>query len=1124
MAKTKLFVFIMLILSSLNYNSFGQSNSVLASGTWIKFAVGTSNIYKITYADLQTYGLDPASIDPATIRIFGNGSGMLPQANSAARPIDLNEITITVTGQNDGIFNTGDYILFYGSGPDVVEYDSMNKAFNYQNHLFSEQNYYFLNINQSVGKRVANQTIQAGGATHTAAYDVYVHERDLDNILHSGRQWFGELFDLNTSQSFSTGLSDIMSGSDIKLITAVMSKSLQEANFKIDLNGIQIGNQSIASNPGGTYGTKGTIAIDTIAVNKNLIDNNPLELTYTFQKESGVGYLDYFLLQAKTVLKYSGEPLSFYSGDLSDLAEITFSIDDCPPGLTLWDISDHKSVANIPFTQNGNIITFNTSNASSKFILFDPLGAQNSPEDNQQLTSQNLHASSPTDLLIVAPPLFQTQATTLANLRSSEGLVVKIVTPEQIYNEFSSGMPDISAIRDYAKYLFDNASLKFLLLFGKGTYDPRDILASQLNKIPIYESRNSLHPLATYGSDDYLGFLEDNEGEWLESAAGDHTMDIGVGRIPATNESEADNYVSKLINYQDNSAIGSWRKEIVFVAENGDMNIHQRDAERLATLVDTTYARFNTNKIYVDAYPIEVNPGSKRAPLTNEAIYEAINRGTLIINYTGHGNEAQWANTRIFDRNVIDSLENNQFLPLFVTATCEFGRHDDIGEKSGGEELIVKNVTGAIATITTARPVFASSNYQLNLAFYNQVFEQSNDEFQRLGDIFSGTKNNSLNGVLNRNFSLLGDPSIKLSYATQAITIDSLNGIVLTNSDTLKALEELAFKGYIRKANQLVDNSFNGKLEIIFLDRTSTKQTLGNLGGTPFNYTVRENILFSGKASVIDGEFSFTTVLPKDISYNPATAKVALYAQKNDSSKDASGANIDLLVGSSSVDPIIDNIPPEIILYIGDTTYIEGHVVNPSTLLIANLSDEYGINTSSSQVGHSITYTLDDNEPIVLNEFYSSNVDDFTEGWIYYDLPKLSQGSHTISFTAWDTSNNSKTVYTEFYVGEDGQYVISDLSNYPNPMRESTNFTFAHNLGGEDIDVTLEIISTSGQQIYQQTRSYISAPTVINDWHWDGRNTSGGKLSNGIYIYGIIIRSKYGNLAQKEYSRLFITN
>ena len=385
MAKTKTIIFILLVLSSLNYDSFSQSNSVLASGTWIKFSVSTNNIYKITYTDLQVYGLDPATIDPATIKIYGKGSGMLPQANSKTRPVDLNEIAITVVDQNDGTFNSTDYILFYGSGPDVVEFDSISKAFNYQNHLFTEQNYYFLNFNQSAGKRIADLSNPTGGATLTDAYEVYIHENDLNNILHSGRQWFGEIFDLATSQSFSTTLSEITSNSEIKLISSVMSSSLQDVNFKIDLNGVLIGNQPIASNPAGTYATKGTIAIDTFSVNKNIIDDNPLELTYTFQKEFGVGYLDYFIVQAKSKLRYSEEPLTFYLGDLADLANITFSIDDCPAGLTLWDISNHNSVANIPFTQNGNIITFNTSYASNKFILFDALSLQNSPENNQQL-------------------------------------------------------------------------------------------------------------------------------------------------------------------------------------------------------------------------------------------------------------------------------------------------------------------------------------------------------------------------------------------------------------------------------------------------------------------------------------------------------------------------------------------------------------------------------------------------------------------------------------------------------------------------------------------------------------------------------------------------------------------
>ena len=1124
MSKAKLLLVTLMLFNSIAHEAISQSNSVLANGTWIKLAIDNTGLYKLTYADFQSYGLDAGSIDPATIRLFGNGSGMLPQANSDIRPIDLNEISIVVVGQDDASFDPGDYVIFFGQGPDKLDFDSISNSFSYQNHLFSELNYYYLNVSQSLGKRITTSPTIAGGVLTSSAYNAYVHEVDLFNILHSGRQWFGEKFDLETSQSFSTGVTNIEASSTIKVISAVMSASQQNSSFKLSINGTDIGSLPIAANPQGTYATKGTVAKDTFMVSKGTVSDNPLELTYTFEKEFGIGYLDYFILQTKNVLQYTGAPLMFYTGDLTNSGNITFSVTDCPENMLLWDITNHNNVSQIDYSQSGTIITFNASIDNKKFLLFNPVSELVKPIDNEVIENQNLHGTQATDLLIITPPLFESYANNIAQLRESEGLSVKVVLPTQVYNEFSSGKPDISAIRDYAKYIYDNGGLKYLLMFGKGTYDPTDILESELNHLVIYESRNSLQPLATYGSDDYLGFLEDDEGEWAESRSGDHTMDIGVGRIPAITEAEANNYIDKLINYRQKGAIGAWRKEVTFVAENGDQNLHQRDAERLATLIDTTYAAFNTNKIYVDAFPIEVNPGTKRAPLVNEEIYNTIHNGSLIINYTGHGNENQWAKTRIFDKNVIDSLLNKSYLPLFVTATCEFGRHDDTSERSGGEDLIIKYNTGAIAIITTARPVFSSTNYQLSLAFYSEIFEQPNGKFQRLGDIFRKTKNNSLSGVLNRSFSLLGDPSLRLSFPDQSITIDSLNGSVISNQDTLSTLQELNFSGTVRLANQAIDNTFNGDLEITILDKTTTNQTLGNLGATPFKYSVRNNALYRGKASIKGGLFSFTTVLPRDISYNPASAKFTLYAQKNDSSLDASGANIDMLIGNSSTNPIVDSTAPLIQLYLGDTSYVEGRVVSPSSLLIAKISDDFGVNLSTNQVGHSISYSLDYTESVVLNDFYSSVKDNFKKGWLYYNLPLLSPGKHTLSLTAWDTSNNSSTASLVFNVSENGQIIISELSNYPNPMRESTNFTFAHNLSGEELEVTLQIINTSGQNIYQQTRSYIAAPSVIDDWYWDGRNTSGGKLNGGIYLYGIIIRSKTSNLTQTRYSRLFITN
>jgi hypothetical protein len=1122
-AKISLPLMLALVCLGLSPSTLAQNNSVLASGDWIKLEIEEAGVYKVSYNDIIAYGLSGEDINPENIKLYGNGSGMLPQPNDSSRAIDLQEVSIQVKSAQANIFQSGDYLLFYAEGPDYYSFDPILNTPIYQKHLFSTKNYYYLTIGTSSGSRILTDNQADPGAPLTTGHRFDVHEEELFNILHSGREWFGEKFDLEITQTFNSSLTGLQPETQLNVISSVMSASTDDASFDVSLNGSLLGTQIIQKNPNTQYGRKGRVKTDNFSINTSDINTSPLELTYKFNKESGVGYLNYFIVHGECKLEYSNSPLQFYLGDYAKAGNRTATVTNCPVGLQVWDITDHNNAVELNYSQVDDAISFNLSEATESIIVFNPQNLS-APEEGEPLENQNLRSIGMVDLVIVSPAEYTSSAAKIAELRESEGLKVSIVTPEQIYNEFSSGKPDITAIRDFAKHLYDNADLKYLFLFGKGTYDPKDIIGSDYNKVPMYQSRSSLLPLSTYGSDDYLGFLEDHEGYWEENSVDDHTLDIGVGRIPIRNIDEAERYVAKLKTYENRKSIGAWRKDVVFVAENGDINIHQRDAEKLATLIDTTFASFNSNKIYVDAYPIEVNPGSTRAPQVNEAIYDAISSGALIVNYTGHGNESQWANTRIFDKRMIDSLENDIYYPLFVTATCEFGRHDDTGQISGAEELILKKSTGAIASITTTRPVFASSNYQLNLAFYNTVFERIDGQYQRLGDVFIKTKNNSLNGVLNRNFSLLGDPSMKLAYGEQFILLDSLNGEALNAADTLASLKEMRFSGRVVNESNLTNTNFNGEVDIKLYDKVRVTKTLGNQDGAPFTYKIRDNVLFSGSATIKQGEFSFTTILPVDISYNPSDAKIVLYAAMADSSLDASGANIDLLVGNSADTPIIDVVAPEIDIFLGDTTFREGQIVSPNTLLIARFYDENGINTSASQIGHAITYQLDNNDPVTLNEFYKTEKDNFKKGWVYFNLPKLAPGGHIITVTAWDTSNNSSTKSLEFYVSQDGEVIISDLSNYPNPVVNQTNFTFAHNISGEDLDITLEVMNTAGQLVYRETRSYLNAPSVINDWEWDGRNQNGAKLNEGIYIFGVFVRSTSNNLSQNQYSRLFLTN
>ena len=600
-------------------------------------------------------------------------------------------------------------------------------------------------------------------------------------------------------------------------------------------------------------------------------------------------------------------------------------------------------------------------------------------------------------------------------------------------------------------------------------------------------------------------------------------MDIGVGRIPVKSLQEANIVVNKLESYKRQSSLGTWRKEVMFIAEDGDLNIHQRDAERLSTLIDTTYSEFNSKKVYIDAYPIQINPGFKRAPEVNKEIENAINEGTFIVNYTGHGNERQWANTRVFDKRTIARLENINRYPLFVTATCEFGRHDDIVETSGAEDLIVKENAGAIAMITTSRPVFSSSNYTLNRAFYTEVFSKQDGLYQTLGDVFKTTKNNSVNGVLNRNFSLLGDPSMKLSYPDLTVNLNTINDQPIADGDTMGAMQKVKLAGDIRDKNLTIAADFNGILEVTVMDRERLKTTLGN-SGAPFAYLERDNILFRGPVSIKNGVFEINFIVPKNISYDVGNAKVSLYAFNKENNLDAGGADLRISIGGTNNSVIEDTTPPKIIPYLNDTTFQSGDAVRPNILLLAALSDENGINISKDQVGQSLKAILDDSVTLDLTDYYSANIDDFSNGLIQYPLNGLAPGYHQITIYAWDTHNNGTSSTIEFYVDGDLPIVIREFNNYPNPMKNSTSLYISHDNEGDDIILTFEVISRTGQVVFSETRSYQSAPGVINDWEWDGRNYSGGKMNEGLYIIAISLRSTSGDSVFKRYSRLIMTN
>lgn len=1103
---------------------------MLANGSWYKIAVAGNGMYKLDASALSGLGINTAGIDPEKIKIYGNGGGMLPQTNDSIRPVGLTENAIKVVGGEDGSFDNGDYVIFYGEGPDYYAYTA--DSIYYQTNIYDRQNYYFLTVNGAPGLRVGEgPDLGHGHNLITVGDDFLFHEVNTNNLLTSGRKWYGEIFDVNTQHSFSYNLPNRLTDREIEIRVSVMAQSFSPCSFDVAVNGTTVGNVSVESVPdynqsGNRYAVKGKEAQKVLTA---LSNSENLNITFNFNKGSSgrsVGYLDHFIIEFKNTLSYNNEALFFRSKASRNNAINTYNVNNVGNNVMIWNITNryvpsNQVHANGTFGASGN-------NQIQEFVAFTEQDLL-VPELIGSIPNQNIRNLSQPDLLIVTNSDFLPQAQQLAAFRSSnDNLATHVVTLDQIYNEFSSGKQDVSAIRDFTKHLYNKGSrLKYLLLFGKGSYDYQDRISDNTNKLPVYESRNSLHPLYTYASDDFYGFMENDEGLWEEMAGGNHTLDIGVGRLPVSTTQEATNVVNKLISYSnDKKNYGKWRNNIVFVADDGDNNTHQGQADDLAKLIDTSYVAFNADKLYLDAFKQEPRPSGEISPEASAKLTEKIDEGALIVNYTGHGGEVGWMQEQVLTVEMIQSWKNKNNLPLFVTATCEFGRHDDPRRVSGGELVITTPSGGGIAIVSTSRPVYSTSNFAINKAFYNTVFAQENGEYLRLGDVIRVTKNNSINSasdgnkVGNRNFTLLGDPSLKLAYPEQQLNITGIqqNNII---TDTLNAQGKITVTGQVSDFNGNMDTAYNGSLFVEVFDKPSEFKTLGD-ENLPFKYYQKENVLFRGNASIRNGLFTFGFFVPKNISYQFGNGKISMYAINDEQIIDAHGATGNILIGGSTGPPV-DNQGPIIQSYFGDSTNTSTRDIPPNTNLALHLADESGINISGYGLGNSIEAILDDSILYRLNDYYEAIKDNYKEGWAIYPLQNMLPGKHNLTIKAWDVFNNPGGSSIEFYVIDPDKINISQLFNYPNPFSEKTHFRLTHNRSGEDLEVQLQIMDGNGALVKDMLFNVSGAQSTINLYEWDG-SSNGEKLQTGIYLFKVKIRSLSDGATTENFKKLILIN
>lgn len=1121
------------------------SSSKLASGSWFKLGVTESGVYRLGYQDLIDLGVDVNALDPNDLNIYGSHFGQLPFSNSVDRPDDLGINAIEVVGGNDGSFDANDKVIFYASGPHTWSRDTDSPRFIHHKHLYSDSAYYFVGIGVDPPHRVQSlaSTSDPANETVTSFVDYDFYERDWNNLIKTGRQFYGEFFDLVTTYNQSFNMPNIVQDEPVALVVDVISRTLGVSNSS-SFN-VQVGN--MASSSFSISGISGSYTADYARVKQETISFLPTQssipITLTFNKHdpiSSVAWLNYLEINATRELKMSGSQMQFRDTASVGVGNIAdFQMASAQSVYRVWDITDPWNPLQLQYDQNGGDLSFRLATDSLReFVSFKNSGYKE-PRLLGPVLNQNLHAIvPPVDMVIVSHGKFMAQAERLADHRRDEGLEVEVVNVKHVYNEFSSGARDITAIKWFMKMLYDRANNdpalmpKYLCLFGDGSYDNRSVASSNQNYIPTYQSLNSWAPIKSYVSDDYYGFLDDGDGQGLEDQ-----MDIGVGRLVVSSAEQARQVVDKILNYDQlglvNANIGhcntessgsakDWRNLVGFVSDDqsgGDFDgqVHMSQSDQLAAKVETNHPEYNIEKIFLDAYQQETTPGGERYPEAQEALRTLVQQGLLLVNYVGHGGEVGWAHERILDNSTILNWTNRDQLPLFMTATCEFSRFDDPGRTSAGEYVLLNANGGGIALMTTTRLVFSSQNFALANKFYDHIFDETNG-VPRLGDVSRKTKNASTSSSTtnHRNFSLLGDPAQRLAYPKHQVVLSALTDTAGNPLDTIRALSNVRVNGYVADMGGQQLNDFNGVVYPTIFDKAEEISTLANdPPGTPFQFDLQNKVIYKGKASVTDGQFQFDFIVPKDIAYDFGSGRASFYAESSDAN--AHGYSDDLIVGGSETNVADDDTGPLVELYLNDDSFVSGGLTDTEPIIYAKIFDENGVNTVGNSIGHDLVATLDGNtdEAIVLNDYYESDLDTYKSGTVRYQLDGIAPGTHQLKLKVWDVYNNSSEKEIEFVVSESEDLALDHVLNYPNPFTTRTEFWFEHNKVCSFLDVQVQVFTVSGKLVKTiservQPEGFRADPIV-----WDGMDDYGDKLARGVYLYKLKVISPEGEKAEK---------
>ena len=1073
-----------------------KSNSVLAHGKWVKIAIPKTGIYKISFSRLRDIGFS----NPDQVRVFGNDFGQLPYYNNQYAPDDLIE---------NYVYYGPDYIMFFASGVNKGYYDTTKAMFVCKRHDYSDTAYYFLTdyntgFNNSIPTSQDPQTANQTADTYT--WHAYQGE-DNYNFLKSGRIWFDKIFYNGTKRTFTFQASNIID-QPAKALVSFMGRNYSTNYLTISYSDQS---QTFSIPPiSGIHGTDyGKIINPIFDFTPSAQDNIKLSLKYSGSR----GALDYIIINARRKIYYDSTFIIQDPATVGTGLVTKFIVYNANSNLMVWDITNPTRPEKMPFTySNGQGYFIASTDSLRQFIIFDPSQALSPVFDGKFLgtiANQNLHAlAASTQMIIITYPDFIKAAEQIADIhRQKDNINVKVVTTQQIYNEYSSGIRDGVAIRNFLRslYIKPNSQLKWVLLLGDGSFKNKyDI--NNTNFIPTYQTYNSLdtYGLLSITSDDFFGLLDDNEGET------NGVLDIYIGRIPAKTPEEALTAAEKIKIYKTASEKSFWKNNLTMLADDGEQNLFMSQMEQVSNNIQSTYPQYLIKKVYIDAYPAQVSFAGEEYPEAVTDIKNAVEKGTLILAYNGHGSETVLTSERVVTISDVRNWTNLNKLTFMITATCLFGHFDNydyLNKKitnSGVEDGMFNTQGGIFASFTTPRESYTTTNYYMLNYFFLNALKTLNNKNISLGQALAETKA-QYPSYYNKEFLLLGDPALSLNFPSTSITDINIT------PDTIKALEKVTVSGTISDSTGFL-SSFNGKIFVKIFDKPHIYKTLNNDGFGAFNYKDYRNLIYSGEITVINGKFKFDFLTPLDIDKKIGTGKMVYYA--TDGNKEFSGYK-NIIIGGTKDTIINDTKGPEIKIFLNDTTVAGNTITDRNPKVIIYLKDKSGINATSFAMGHDIQLVLDEKQFYSLNKYFSYLPNNNTTGKIEYSLYKLKPGKHTITIKAFDALNNYAEKSIEFTVTDQTNFIINRIFNYPNPFTTNTAFYFEHNQPGKEMTVVLQIFSVTGKLVKTITQQMTCSGYISEPIFWDGKDDFGNNIGKGVYVYILTVRLNNGKSVKK---------